>query len=92
MQDTRPNIHLHIERLVLDGLPIDRGQGPHVQAAVEAELTRLLTENGLDATWGTGGAVPSVNATGVQLSPGSSPAQIGRQIAQSVYGGIGYAR
>ena len=52
MQDTRPNIHLHIERLVLDGLPIDRGQGPHVQAAVEAELTRLLTENGLDATLG----------------------------------------
>ena len=51
MQETKPNIHLHIERLILDGLPIERAQGPHVQAAVEAELARLLTENGLDATW-----------------------------------------
>ena len=52
MQDARPNIHLHIERLILDGLPIECAQGPHVQAAVEAELARLLTENGLDATLG----------------------------------------
>ena len=37
------NINLHIERLILDGLPITRQQGPHVQAAVEAELTRLLS-------------------------------------------------
>ena len=50
MQDARPNIHLHIERLILDGLPIERAQGPHVQAAVEAELSRLLTENGLAAS------------------------------------------
>lgn len=92
MPDVRPNIHLHIERLILDGLPIERVQGRHVQAAVEAELARLLTENGLDPTLGAGGVVPGVDASGIQLSPGSSPAQIGRQIAQSVYGGIGDVR
>lgn len=92
MNDARPDIHLHIERLVLDGLSIERAQGPQVQAAVETELARLLMENGLGAPLGAGGAVPSVNAAGIQLSPGSSPAQLGRQIAQSVYGGIGNVR
>ena len=92
MQDARPSIHLHIERLILDGLPIERAQGPHVQAAVEAELTRLLTENGLGAISATGGAVPSVRASAIQLTSGSSPAQVGIQIAQSVYSGIGTMR
>ncbi len=86
---SRPDIHLHIERLVLDGLPIEHGQGPHVKAAVEAELTRLLTENGLAAELQSGGALPRLNANAIQLPPGGSPAQIGQQIAQSVYGGIG---
>lgn len=92
MADARPNIHLHIERLILDGLPIERAQGPHVLAAVEAELARLLTENGLDPALGAGGVVPGVDASGIQLAPGSSPMQIGRQIAQSVYSGIGNVR
>jgi hypothetical protein len=92
MQDARPNIHLHIERLILDGLPIERAQGPHVQAAVEAELSRLLTENGLNATWKAGGAVPGVRASAIQLPSGSSPAEMGIQIAQSVYSGIGNTR
>ena len=92
MQDARPNIHLHIERLILDGLQIERAQGPHVQAAVEAELTRLLTENGLGAASATGGAVPSVPVNAIQLAPDSSPAQMGIQIAQSVYSGIGNTR
>ena len=87
-----PNIHLHIERLILDGLPIERSQGPFVQAAVEAELSRLLTENGLAADLQAGGTVPSINAAGIQLAAGSSPAQMGRQIAQSVYDGIGNTR
>jgi len=92
MQEAKPNIHLHIERLILDGLPIERAQGPHVQAAVEAELARLLTENGLGATSGAGGAVPSVRARAIQLRSGSSPAEMGIQIAQSVYSGIGNIR
>lgn len=86
------DIHLHIERLILDGLPIERAQGPHVQAAVEAELTRLLTENGLAANLQAGGAMPSVRANAIQLSSNSNAAQLGQQIAQSVYGGIGNAR
>jgi hypothetical protein len=83
-----PDIHLHIERLILDGLPIERRQAPHVQAAVEAELARLLSTNGLGAQFQSGGAVPSIRAPEMQLTSDNST-QIGQQIARSVYGGIG---
>ncbi len=86
------NINLHIERLILDGLPIERSQAPHVQAAVEAELTRWLTEDGLAADLLAGGALPSVRANAIQLTSGSNPAQMGAQIAQSIYSGIGNTR
>lgn len=86
------NINLHIERLVLDGLPIGRHQVSFLQAAVEAELTRLLTENGLSSHLQNGGAVPSLNANSIQLTSGNGPAQMGTQIAQSIYSGVGNKR
>jgi hypothetical protein len=82
------NIKLHIEQLVLDGLPITPGQGPIVKAAVEAELTRLVAEGGLGPELASGGAVPSITADSIEHS-GGSPTQMGQQIARSLYGGIG---
>lgn len=83
------DINLHIERLVLDGLPVTRSQGALVQAAVEAELARLLSDGGLASTWRSGGAVPTVRADAIHLAAGeSNPPQIGQQIARAVYGGL----
>jgi hypothetical protein len=82
------NINLHIERLVLDGLPVERNQASSIQTAVEAELTRLLSENGLAADLQSGGMLSNIHANGIQLA-GSNPVNMGTQIAQSVYGGIG---
>jgi len=87
-------IHVHIERLILDGLPLGPGGGARVQAAVEAELARLLAagslaEGGIAQAWPAGGAVPAVAAAPIQLTTGARPAEIGGQIARSVYGGIG---
>ncbi len=82
------NVELHIDRLVLDGIDLDHAGRPVLQAAVEAELSRLLAAGGLGAL-AAGGAVPSVRAEGIQLSGDGNPAQLGRQIAGAVYGGIG---
>lgn len=81
-------INLHVERLILDGLPVSSHQAPLVQAAVEAELARLLTSERLAGTLNSGGATPRVNAPGIQLHSDNSPAQLGRQIAAAVYGGL----
>ena len=84
-----PDLKLHIERLVLDGLPLKPGEERLVQAALEAELTRLLVAGGLAEAWQAGGAVPTLPAVSAPVSQGASPAVIGRQVAQSVYSSLG---
>lgn len=82
------NINLHIERLILDGLPFEARHRAMLQTEIETELVRLLTLNNVAANWQSGGAVPSVRADTIQLTAQSSPAQLGRQIAGSIYGSI----
>jgi hypothetical protein len=84
----RPNIQIYIDRLILDGISVPHSQRPLLQAAVEAELGRLLAEGGIGGEWRSGGAVPSLSTPAIQLSPDSNPTQWGHQIAQSVYRGI----
>lgn len=83
------NINLHIERLVLDGVDIAPGQRHLLQASVETELTRLLTDRGLAANLAQSVALPRLSTNGMRLM-GNNPTQLGQQIAQSVYGGIGH--
>ena len=82
-------INVHIERLILDGLPITRSQGQFLQATVEAELARLLAANGLAPGLRISGAMRSVPAKSIHLTQGNDPGHLGQQIAQAVYGGIG---
>ena len=84
------NISLHIERLVLDGVNIAPEQRHLLQASVETELTRLLTDRGLSSSLAQGIALPRLSTSGMQLTS-NNPTRIGQQIAQSVYGGIGRA-
>lgn len=84
-------IRLHIERLVLDGLPVATRDGPLVRAAVERELTRLLEERGISGTLRAGTTLPRVRASSVRLAPEMRAAQLGHQIARSVFTGIGRA-
>lgn len=80
-------IHLHIERLVLDGVPVDE---PRVlRGALERELTCRLMEGGLSPDLRSGGAVPSVRGGAIELGQGSNSARLGTQIAGAVYPGIG---
>jgi hypothetical protein len=81
------NIDLHIERLVLDGLPVTRSKGPLLQTAVETELARLLTIEGLPPNLAVGGAFPLIKAGNIQLA-NSNPNQLGQQIARAVHGSI----
>lgn len=83
------NIKLHIERLVLDAVDIVPSQHHLLQASVETELTRLLTDGGLSPGLAQGIAVQQISTGGIQLI-NNNPMQIGQQIAQSVYGGIGH--
>lgn len=83
------NITLHIERLILDGIDIAPDQKHLLQSIITTELIRMLTEGGISSDLAKGVALPRIFADGIQLTD-NSPAQLGQQIAQSVYGGIGH--
>jgi hypothetical protein len=83
--NTRPSIQLHVERLVLDGLSVSSAQGHVLVAAMEAELTRLLAEQGLNHL--SGGAVPHLSANSIQITHGNPPS-LGHQIARAIYGSL----
>jgi hypothetical protein len=81
-------IGVHIERLVLEGLPVTARQGAKVQEALERELARALANGGLSRELRAGGAFLRVQAPAVRL-PGSDPAAAGERIAQTIHRGIG---
>lgn len=85
-------IEIHIERLILDGLPVTRDQGALVGAAVRAELERLIGAVGLLPGARTDGAAARVDAGGFALGPSADPGALGRQIAGSVHRGLGERR
>lgn len=82
-------IQIHIERLVLDGLPVERRHAPLVQQAVEAELARLLTTEGVGEGLKFGGAVDRLAGGVIEVGQRAEPARLGEQIARAVYGSIG---
>jgi len=81
-------INLHIERLVLEGLPLTRAQGPLVQQAVELELARLFAGTGVGPAFRSGGTVPRTSGGPMQFAQEATPGQLGTQIAQSVHDGL----
>ena len=77
------NINLHIERMILDGLPMSDDQRALVQAAVQTELVGLLSTDGLAIT--SSDAVAQITAGEVHFQPDATARQLGRQIARSVH-------
>lgn len=77
------NIELHIEQLVLHGFrPNDRYR---IGKAVELELTRLFTEQGISYSMSKGGEFTYLDGGKFNVAPNSKTDTIGTKVAQSVY-------
>jgi hypothetical protein len=77
-------VSLHIERLVLDGIPVARSSAMQIQIAVQQELTRLLSENG-KALPQMGYALQAATAPGFHMGGDPTPKDLGKNIAQSIF-------
>ena len=80
------NITLHIERLVLDGLRMEARDSAQVQATVEAELVRLLSESGIPAGLQAGFNQARIPAPVLRLNSSPNAREIGAQISEGIYG------
>ncbi len=80
------DLDLNIEELVLRGFP---GQErDRIMRALRAELKRLIREEGVPAVFSRGGEMARLDAGSIEAEPGSSPEEIGAQVARSLYGGL----
>ena len=82
------NVNLHIERLILDGLPINQRDAARVRDAIETELTQALMRDGLAKSLSNGGAFASVPQSTILIRHARADS-IGQQIGRAVYGGVG---
>lgn len=82
-------IVVHIDRLILDGVPLSMAERPRFQQAIEGELTRLLSEGGISHDLMSGGTRPSINGHTSVLTINEDSKMTGRQIAREVYRRIG---
>lgn len=83
------DVRLHIERIVLDGFSLTPAERAAFVTATEAELTRLVVEGGLSEAAASGLAIPSLNASAVQLPAPIHPEAFGHEVARALYSGIG---
>jgi hypothetical protein len=85
-------IKLHIERVVVEGSPIESHRGGEIGAAIEAELTRLLLTQGLEprltSELRSGVSIPFLQAGSFNMDRQSNAASLGGQIAQALHNGI----
>ena len=83
------NINLRIDRMILDGVNLPPEGQADFQAALETELSSLLSTHGLQSELAAGGAFRVLSAGTIQAFFDHDPVGLGQQIARAIYGGIG---
>jgi hypothetical protein len=80
------SLEIHIEELVLLGFA--PGERHRIGEAVEHELVRLFTHQGVPASLSQSGDVARLDGGGFDVVAGSKPQEIGVQVAQALYEGF----
>jgi hypothetical protein len=80
------SVEIRIEELALHGFtPIDRYR---LAAAVERELARLFTDQGVPTSLAQGNEIAHLNGGRFEVAAGANAEGIGIQVAQALYGGL----
>lgn len=82
-------IALHIERLVLDGVPLASGQQALLHAAVVEALTARLGDGVFAARLAAQPRRDVVHGAPIRLSSQTDPQSLGTDIASSIHAGFG---
>lgn len=77
---------LHIERVVIDGLPLTAREARQLRGALETELARLF-DTGAPHAWHSA-ALPRLAAPPLALTTPMRPVALGQAIARSVHASL----
>lgn len=81
-------INVNIERLVIEGVDIARGQRHLLRPAIVGELHRRFSSGVLRHEFASGASIPQVDTPAISLARGADATAIGRSIATAVHGGL----
>ncbi|MDJ0900750.1 MAG: hypothetical protein QNJ55_18255 [Xenococcus sp. MO_188.B8] len=79
------NINFQIDEIILEGVSLSRSQRNRLQEALEAELSNLVSVNGLPPQFQQGGTITKLPVI-PNLTKEMNPTQMGQEIARSIYG------
>ena len=82
------SVRLHIERLVLEGVPGDSRNLGRLRAALESELGRLLSVHASAGLSGGSTHLAEVAAPEIRWARNADPVESGRQLAQAIFTGM----
>ena len=80
------SLHLHIDRLVLEGTALTPRDAARLQAALGLELEALLRARDLHPGLAQGTALPNLPAAPMVLPAAPDPQAFGRQVARHLAG------
>lgn len=83
------NINLHIERLIVDDFDIQPQQKDELKAAVVAALRLQLVAQGVGFGAPSGACRSSVSGGSIAIDNSEGLGDLGQQIGNAVYQGIG---
>jgi len=83
------SVRLHIEELVVRGLPLTATDRAELAAALTAELGRLLAAEDGGRRWAALGDRPELQARPITYRPGADAGALGRAVAASLVAGLG---
>jgi hypothetical protein len=84
----RPSVNVHIDQLILDGFTFTEAEQAQLQAALTAELARLLAISSVAEDLIQRRKMGRLDADAISSATPNRPAQLGRQIARSVHDGL----
>ena len=82
------NLHVHIDRIVIDAGMATEDQTGVVQAAIHEALARLLAGRGLSPALARSGSILVLAAGEIAPSPGSAPRALGAGVGRAVHAAL----
>jgi len=81
-------INLHIERVVLEGLPVRRLDAGRFRESLQAEVAGLFAAGAWPDAFANGAAMPHLHAADIRLQQGEQPIALAQRLARAVHSAI----
>lgn len=81
-------VHLHIDRIVLEGVPLSGAETARLTRALERTLAHEVACGGIDVASLRGEALAAIVAPAISVAAGARGAEVGEALAKSIHASL----